>query len=78
MAGGHCPMKELRLFQLGFDSSHITGVTLDNVVIDGLTAARVNASNANVTLALGNVNFMPTGAGVTVSNNVSGTSTPNP
>ena len=63
---------------LGFDSSHITGVTLDNVVIDGVNAARINASNASVTLGPGNVNFTPTGAGVTVTNNISGTSTPNP
>ena len=63
---------------LGFDSAHMTGVTLDNVVIDGLTAARTSASNANLTLGPGNVNFMPTGTGVTVTNNISGTSTPNP
>jgi polygalacturonase len=63
---------------LGFDSTHITGVTLDNVVIDGLNAARVSATNADITLGPGNVNFMPTGAGVTVTNNISGTSTPNP
>ena len=63
---------------LGFDSAHITGITLDNVVIDGLTAARISASNANLTLGPGNVNFMPTGTGVTVTNNISGTSTPNP
>ncbi len=63
---------------LGFDSAHITGVTLDNVVIDGLTAARVMATNANITLGPGNVNFMPTGTGVTVTNSIAGTSTPNP
>ena len=63
---------------LGFDSAHITGVALDNVVIDGLTAAHIMATNANVTLGPGNVNFMPTGTGVTVTNAISGTSTPNP
>ncbi len=28
---------------LGFDTAHLTGVTLDNVVIDGVTAARASA-----------------------------------
>ena len=48
------------------------------MVVDGLTAASVSASYANVTLGPGNVNFTPSGTGVTVTNNVSGTSTPNP
>jgi hypothetical protein len=63
---------------LAFDASHVTGVTLDNVVIDGLTAAHISASNTNVTLGPGDVNVMPTGTGVTVTNDISGTSTPNP
>jgi polygalacturonase len=60
----------------GFDSSHITGITLDNVVIDG--SKNISATEANVTLGPGAVNFTPTGTGVTVTNNQSGTSTPNP
>jgi polygalacturonase len=61
----------------GFDSSHITGVTLDNVVIDG-SKNPVSAVDANITLGPGAVNFTPSGTGVTVTNNQSGTSTPNP
>ena len=61
----------------GYDASHINSVTLDNVVIDGITAANVEASYTNVTLGPGNVNFTPSGTNVTVTNNISGTSTPN-
>jgi polygalacturonase len=60
----------------GFDSSHATKVTLDNVVFDG--TPKVTATNASVTLGPGNVSFTPSGTNVTVTNNVSGTSTPNP
>jgi polygalacturonase len=60
----------------GFDTSHLTTVTLDNVVIDG--SNNVTATDANVTLGPGNVNFTPSGTNVTVTNNISGTSTPNP
>ncbi len=63
---------------LGYDTAHLLGVTLDNVVIDGIAAANVTASNANITLGAGNVNFTPTGTAVTVTNSISGTSTPNP
>lgn len=62
----------------GYDASHINSVTLDNVVIDGISASNVAASYTNVTLGPGAVNFTPTGTGVTVTNDVSGTSTPNP
>jgi polygalacturonase len=61
----------------GYDASHLNSVTLDNVVVDGITAAQVEASYTNVTLGPGNVNFKPTGTGVTVTNSISGTSTPN-
>ena len=46
--------------------------------VDGVSAANVTASYTDVTLGPGNVNFMPSGTGVTVTNNISGTSTPNP
>jgi polygalacturonase len=62
----------------GYDASHLNSVTLDNVVVDGVSAAIVTASYTNLTLGPGNVNFMPSGTGVTVTNNISGTSTPNP
>jgi polygalacturonase len=62
----------------GYDSSHLNSVTLDNVVVDGIVAARVLAAYSTVTLGPGAVNFTPSGTGVTVKNNVTGTSTPNP
>jgi len=62
----------------GYDSSHVNSVTLDNVVVDGVSAANVSASYTKVTLGPGNVNFTPSGTGVTVTNSISGSSTPNP
>ncbi|HEU5480969.1 MAG TPA: glycosyl hydrolase family 28 protein, partial [Candidatus Tumulicola sp.] len=62
----------------GYDASHINTVTLDNVVVDGITAKQVEASYTTFTLGPGNVNFMPTGTSVNVTNNISGSSTPNP
>jgi polygalacturonase len=62
----------------GYDASHATGITLDNVVIDGISSSNVNAQYANVTLGPGNVNFTPSGTGVKVTNAISGSSTPNP
>jgi polygalacturonase len=62
----------------GYSASYINSVTLDNVVVDGITAGNVQASYTNITLGPGNVNFTPSGTGVTVTNNISGTSTPNP
>jgi hypothetical protein len=61
----------------GYDASRLTTLTLDNVVIDGITAADVTAEYANVTLGPGAVSFTPSGTGVTVTNDVAGTSTPN-
>ena len=62
----------------GYDSSHLNSVTLDNVVVDGVSSSNVSASYTKVTLGPGNVNFTPSGTGVTVTNSISGTSTPNP
>jgi polygalacturonase len=62
----------------GYDSSHMNSITLDNVVIDGISAANVTASYTSVTLGPGNVNFVPSGTNVNVANNISGSSTPNP
>jgi polygalacturonase len=61
----------------GYDSSHITHVTLDNVVVDGISPSMVKATNANVILGPGNVNFTPSGSNVAVTNAISGTTTPN-
>ncbi len=62
----------------GYDAAHQNSVTLDNVVVDGITAAKVQAAYTTVTLGPGAVNFTPTGTGVTVKNDVTGSSTPNP
>jgi polygalacturonase len=61
-----------------YDASYINSITLDNVIIDGISPSNVTASYTNVTLGPGNVNFMPSGAGVSVANNISGSSQPNP
>jgi polygalacturonase len=62
----------------GYDTSHLNSVTLDNVVIEGIASSHVTAAYTNVTLGPGAVNFTPSGTGVTVTNSVSGSSTPNP
>jgi polygalacturonase len=62
----------------GYDASHLNSVTFDNVIIDGIKASQVEASYTTVTLGPGNVNFTPSGTGVTVTNSISGSSTPNP
>jgi hypothetical protein len=62
----------------GYDSAHLNSVTLDNVVVDGISSSNVEASYTTVTLGPGAVNFTPSGTGVSVTNSVSGTSTPNP
>jgi polygalacturonase len=74
LAGSNTPKVTLD----GFDASHLNSVTLDNVVVDGITSSNVSAEFTNVTLGPGAVNFTPSGNGVTVKNSVSGTSTPNP
>jgi polygalacturonase len=60
----------------GYDSSHLNSIALDNVVIDG--SISVKASYTKVTLGPGDVNFAPSGTGVTVTSAISGSSTPNP
>ena len=60
----------------GYDASHLSTVTLDNVIID--PDVKLTAEYANVTLGPGNVNFMPSGTGVTVTDDIAGASTPNP
>jgi hypothetical protein len=62
----------------GYDASHVNGVTLDNVVIDGISPSNVTASYTSVTLGPGSVNFTPSGTGVNLTNGVAGSSTPNP
>ena len=62
---------------LGYDATHMLGLTLDNVVIDDIASANISASYADITLGPGSVNFTPSGTSVTVSNKVTGSSTPN-
>jgi polygalacturonase len=62
---------------LGYDATHLLGITLDNVVVDDITSANVSASYASVTSGPGNVNFTPTGTSVTVTDRIAGASTPN-
>ena len=72
LTGGNSPTVTLD----GYSSSDINSVTLDNVIFD--LTPNLTASYTNVTLGPGNVTFTPSGTGVTVSNKVSGASTPNP
>ncbi len=62
----------------GYDAGHLNSVTLDNVVVDGLSSSNVSAEYTSVTLGPGDVSFTPSGTGVTVTNDIAGSSTPNP
>jgi len=62
----------------GYDPSDLLGVTLDNVIVDGINPSNVTAVNASITLGPGNVNFVPSGSDVTTTNDISGMSQPNP
>jgi hypothetical protein len=66
-----------KLTFLGYDATHLLGLTLDNVVVDDISSANMTASYASITLGPGAVNFTPSGTSVTVSDKQSGTSTPN-
>lgn len=60
----------------GYSSSYLNSITLDNVIVDGISQSNVIASYTDVTLGPGNVNFIPAGTQVGVVNKISGTSTP--
>ena len=66
-----------KLTLLGYDATHMLGLTLDNVVVDDITAGNISASYASITLGPGSVNFTPSGTSVTVTNKVAGASTAN-
>jgi polygalacturonase len=72
LSGGNSPTVTLD----GYSASYINSVTLDNVIFD--PTPKVTAQYTNVTLGPGNVSFTPSGTGVTVTNKISGSSTPNP
>jgi polygalacturonase len=61
----------------GFNAQYPAGpITLDNVVVDGITPLDVAAQFASVTLGPGDVNFTPAGNGAAVTNAISGTTSP--
>ena len=62
----------------GFNAGLRAGpITLDNVMIDNISADQgVAAEFADIRLGPGQVNFRPSGAGVTVTNSIIGSSTP--
>src|SRR5579871_1968175 len=66
-----------KLTLLGYDAAHMLGLTLDNVVVDDITSANISSSYANITLGPGAVNFTPSGTSVNVTDQTTGTSTPN-
>jgi polygalacturonase len=66
-----------KLTLLGYDATHMLGLTLDNVVVDDIVAANISAGYADITLGPGSVNFTPAGTSVTVSNEMAGASTAN-
>ncbi len=61
----------------GYDTSHMTDLTLDNVIVDGISASNVTAEYASVNLGPGNVNFTPSGTSVTVTKGITGNAAPN-
>jgi len=60
----------------GHDSTHLLGLTMDNVIFDKLVSSDVTAQNANITLGPGPVNFTPVGTGVSVGNRVTNSNAP--
>jgi hypothetical protein len=62
----------------GFNDQHPAGpITLDNVVMDGISPLDIAAQFSTVNLGPGNVNFTPPdGPGVHVTNNITGATTP--
>lgn len=61
----------------GFNASMPAGpITLDNVIVDNIGPNGSAAEFADIRLGPGDVNFTPRGRGVTLTNNISGDSTP--
>jgi polygalacturonase len=61
----------------GFNSQFPAGpITLDNVVVDGITPLDLAAQFSNVILGPGDVNFAPTGPGVHVTSAITETEAP--
>ncbi len=63
----------------GFNAQYPAGpITLDNVVVDGISPLDVAAQFTSVNLGPGNVNFVPAGVGVVTTNAISQATTPVP
>lgn len=63
----------------GFNAAYPAGpITLDNVIIDNMGALGVAAEFADITLGPGNVNFTPSGPGVTLTDIRTGARAPHP
>ncbi|HEY3594993.1 MAG TPA: glycosyl hydrolase family 28 protein, partial [Polyangiaceae bacterium] len=62
----------------GYDSDNTTEVSLNNVIVDGITPANAKAEFADVVLGPGPVNFNPTGNDAIVENKVTKNDPPNP
>jgi polygalacturonase len=58
------------LFFVGYDATHPLNIQLDNVIVDGITPGLITASDTNVTLGPGPVNFTPSGPDVSVVNQI--------
>ena len=58
----------------GYDASHPLTLAMDNVVFD--TLPTLNASNAAITLGPNPVSILPTGTGVTVSDQITSAAAP--
>ena len=76
----HVTCKGLRLPVVtlnGFNSALPAGpITLDNVIVDNISPNGVSAQFASIVRGPGNVNFMPGGTGVTVTNMVTSDAPP--
>jgi polygalacturonase len=61
----------------GFNTTYPAGpITLDNVIVDGVTSLDLAAQFASIDMGPGNVNFEPVGPGVTVQNHITATEAP--
>jgi len=61
----------------GFNTTLPAGpITLDNTIVDNMSQLAVASRFADIRLGPGNVNFVPSGPGVTLTNNITGSSKP--
>jgi polygalacturonase len=60
----------------GYDATKKLSISLDNVILDSAGTATFKAQNATLDFGPGPVNFTPSGTGVTVTKNITGTAAP--